>query len=215
MSSRPTDPSPAPTVYLVALDESASGNHVLDVAGDLGAALGGPAELHILHVVPGPAANDPLRLSVMGPDLDYLRVGEALLERSAAHAAQHFRGKIAGHLATGEPWRTVVQIASDLGADLVVVGTSGRTGLARFALGSVAERVVRHASCPVLVVRPKEHHANAEVHIEPPCPDCLAVREKTARATLWCERHSAHHAHGRLHYELPPSFAVGSMNFRP
>jgi hypothetical protein len=85
----------------------------------------------------------------------------------------------------------------------------------RLALGSVAEKVVRHAGCPVLVVRPKDYHARSGQEIEPPCPDCVATQKQTARATLWCERHSARHPHGRLHYELPPTFGVGSMNFRP
>jgi hypothetical protein len=67
----------------------------------------------------------------------------------------------------------------------------------------------------VLVVRPKDYHAPVEPGIEPPCPDCLETQNKTERAQLWCERHAAHHPQGRLHYELPPTFAVGSMNFRP
>ena len=82
------------------------------------------------------------------------------------------------------------------------------------ALGSVAEQVVRHAGCPVLVVRPKDYQLAAAEGIEPPCGDCIAVQKQTQRAQLWCARHSAHHPHGRLHYELPPTFAVGSMNFR-
>jgi hypothetical protein len=65
----------------------------------------------------------------------------------------------------------------------------------------------------VLVLRPKDH--SAEVTIEPPCTDCVAVQEATNRAQLWCERHSTHHPHGRLHYETPPTFGIGSMNFRP
>jgi len=215
MNARPTLNSPAHVVYLVALDGSESGSHVLDVACGLGAALAGSAELHLLHVVPVPSAAGPLGMSAMGPPTDYLQSGEKLLERFAARAAETFRGTIAGHLATGETWRSIVQIASDLGVDLLVVGTAGRTGLARVALGSVAEQVVRHAGCPVLVVRPKEHVANPEVRIEPPCPDCLVVRAQTERASLWCERHRTHHPHGHLHYELPPSFAMGSMNFRP
>ena len=50
----------------------------------------------------------------------------------------------------------IIEAAKALGADLVVVGTHGRTGLSRALLGSTAERVTRHAPCPVLVV----HHAN-------------------------------------------------------
>ena len=196
MTSRPTSPTPAPTVYLVALDATEDATHVLDVACGLGASLGGAAELHIVHIVPGPSTNDVLGMSALGAPVDYMKGGELLLERTAAHAAQQFRGKIAGHLAAGQPWREIVQIASDIGVDLLIVGTAGRTGLARFALGSVAEQVVRHAGCPVLVVRPRDHQGNASVPVEPPCEDCLAIRKQTRRATLWCERHGVHHERG-------------------
>jgi nucleotide-binding universal stress UspA family protein len=53
----------------------------------------------------------------------------------------------------GNPAIELVDYAADARADLIVVTSHGRTGLARFALGSVAERVVRHASCGVLVLR--------------------------------------------------------------
>ena len=141
--------------------------------------------------------------------------GRLVLNRAAEHARSRFRGKIGLHLLVGTPWREITQLASNVSADLVFVGTSGRTGLARVLLGSVAEQVVRHAGCPVLVIRPKEHQANAEVGIEPPCADCVAVQKETDRARLWCERHSTHHPHGNLHYEVPPTFAVGSMNYVP
>ena len=51
------------------------------------------------------------------------------------------------------PGRALVEMAEDEGADLVILGSHGRSGLSRAFLGSVAERVVRHAPCPVLVVR--------------------------------------------------------------
>jgi nucleotide-binding universal stress UspA family protein len=54
----------------------------------------------------------------------------------------------------GSPPAEIVACADELGAELIVVGTHGRTGLSRLALGSVAERVVRGASCSVLTVRP-------------------------------------------------------------
>jgi len=53
----------------------------------------------------------------------------------------------------GSPAAEIVHVANEVGAELVVVGTRGRTGLSRLALGSVAERVIRNASCSVLVVR--------------------------------------------------------------
>jgi len=54
---------------------------------------------------------------------------------------------------TGRPWQQIVREAGGGGADVVVVGTHGRTGLKHVFLGSVAEQVVRHAPCPVLVAR--------------------------------------------------------------
>jgi len=54
---------------------------------------------------------------------------------------------------TGDPFWEICQVAETAPADLIVMGSHGRTGLAHVLLGSVAERVVRHAPCPVLVVR--------------------------------------------------------------
>ncbi|TMQ19289.1 MAG: universal stress protein [Deltaproteobacteria bacterium] len=57
-------------------------------------------------------------------------------------------------LLRGEPWDQIVSVArEDPGIDLIVMGTHGRTGLRRALIGSVAERVVRHAPCTVMVVR--------------------------------------------------------------
>lgn len=215
MASPTVKTSPEPTVYIVALDGSPTGDHVLDVACGLGVSLGGSAELHILHVIGIAPPEAPLAIPALVTPTDFLEGGRLLLDRTTARARERFNGKIIGHLGAGDPWREITQLASNLRADLVVVGTAGRTGLARMALGSVAEKVVRHAGCPVLVVRPKDYHSHGEQGIEPPCPDCIRVQNESARAKLWCERHSAHRPHGRLHYELPPTFAVGSMNFRP
>lgn len=60
-------------------------------------------------------------------------------------------------VAFGPPADTIVAVARARRADLVVMGTHGRTGLSHFLLGSVAEHVVRAAPCPVLVVRPEGH----------------------------------------------------------
>ena len=56
-------------------------------------------------------------------------------------------------LLEGDPATAIVEAAEETGADLVVMGTSGRTGLTRLLMGSVAEEVLRHAPCPVLTVR--------------------------------------------------------------
>lgn len=53
----------------------------------------------------------------------------------------------------GNPYEEIVNAAKELAADLIVIGSHGRTGLGRFLLGSTAERVVQYAPCPVLVVK--------------------------------------------------------------
>lgn len=53
----------------------------------------------------------------------------------------------------GNPWREIVDLAKKRKMDLIIIGTHGHTGLKHALLGSVAEKVVRHASCPVLTVR--------------------------------------------------------------
>jgi nucleotide-binding universal stress UspA family protein len=60
-------------------------------------------------------------------------------------------------VAIGDPADAIVRIAQEIGADLIVMGTHGRTGLQHVFLGSVAEKVVRHSPCPVLTVRDREH----------------------------------------------------------
>ena len=53
----------------------------------------------------------------------------------------------------GRPWQEVTELARKMGVDLIIMGTHGYTGLKHVMMGSTAERVIRHAPCPVLVVR--------------------------------------------------------------
>lgn len=215
MTSKAETLSAPPTVYIVALDGASSAQRVLEVACDLGTTLPGAAELHLIHVL---GVAPPAAVAAMGPlvpSTELVEEGRGVLDGASAYAAGHFEGRILGHLAVGEPSREITQLASSLRADLVIVGTAGKKGLERLALGSVAEKVVRNAGCPVLVVRPKDYHARSVPEIEPPCGDCIAVQQATSRQKLWCDRHGTHHAKGRLHYEVPPSFALGTMLLRP
>jgi nucleotide-binding universal stress UspA family protein len=73
-------------------------------------------------------------------------------ERWAARAGEH--GVTARTvLRTGSPYQEIVGVATDEHADLVIMGTHGRGGVSRLLLGSVADRVIRFAPCPVLTVR--------------------------------------------------------------
>lgn len=64
----------------------------------------------------------------------------------------------------GSPGSAIVELANDCQADLIVMGTHGRSGLSRVLLGSVAEYVLRHAPCPVLTIKPAaaEHLSHEE-----------------------------------------------------
>jgi len=123
---------------------------------------------------------------------------QAELESFASNHECHIQ-RTRVHLRLGSAAEEVAQLAADLDADLVVVGTHGRRGVRRFLLGSVAEGTVRLCHCPVLVVRPKDHAAvgAAVPQIAPPCPDCVKAREASNGEELWCEEHT--HKHGPRH----------------
>jgi len=71
------------------------------------------------------------------------------------------------HPRIGHPVEEILDLAKEVGADLIVVGSHGRTGLRRLFLGSVSEAVVRHALCPVMVARPKRYeHVDLEKIVE-------------------------------------------------
>ena len=84
-------------------------------------------------------------------------------EESAADELSKWRAKAGSQVpvktvvCSGSASREIVRTANESNIDLIVIGSHGRTGLARLLLGSTAERVVRHAPCPVLVVREREH----------------------------------------------------------
>ena len=77
----------------------------------------------------------------------------------SALAAAEVRGELSVDtvIRTGPVAAEIIAVAQSLPADLIVVSTHGRTGLKHVLLGSVTEHVVRHAPCPVFVVREKEH----------------------------------------------------------
>jgi nucleotide-binding universal stress UspA family protein len=104
----------------------------------------------------------------------------------------------------------ISQLAADLEADLVVVGTHGRRGISRVLLGSSAEATVRLAPCPVLVVRPKAV-PEAPPRIEPPCPRCVEARRSSNGAELWCEQHRERHGQRHTYHQSDRVSADGAM----
>lgn len=118
------------------------------------------AEVHLLHVLQEPVAVLPeSSLAVAPPAVnlpDLIEAAEEGLARVAVAAPASIAGRTVLHGPTAEE---VVRYATEVNADLIVMGTHGRTGLAHVLLGSVAERVVRKAPCAVLTVRSQVHDA--------------------------------------------------------
>lgn len=118
------------------------------------------SELHVVHVLadimmmmpePGSALSLPQNYLV-----DLKQEAERALDKTLADAAA--KGlRVTRALRMGNPFVEIVKYAEESEADLIVVGTHGRGGLGHLLLGSVAEKVVRRAKCPVLTVRPSGH----------------------------------------------------------
>lgn len=81
------------------------------------------------------------------------KLREHVREQLEAHGNEHATLAITSHVRFGEAAEEIAQFASDVSANLVVVGTHPRHGASRWLIGSVAEKVVRTAPCPVLVAR--------------------------------------------------------------
>jgi nucleotide-binding universal stress UspA family protein len=81
---------------------------------------------------------------------------EETLEARAGQIRREHGIKVRWTLPVGVPFEEIVRVAADEHADMIVMGTHGRSGLNRLLLGSVAERVIRLAPCPVVTVRQKE-----------------------------------------------------------
>ena len=143
-------PTPIIRRILVAHDFSETAEAALAYAMGLAKTLG--ATLTVVHAydVPTHGAPEVLVLATDWPKQFEVVAREALEKVIARLQKDGFSAESA--LRKGVAWREIIATAEQTKADLVVVGTEGRTGVPRLLLGSVAEKVVRTAPCPVLVV---------------------------------------------------------------
>ena len=138
---------------LVPYDFSQHSEHALDWA--IGLAEKWRARLELLHVI-----------HILPPVVDiagdvYEHVEQAQLAAAQKHLETVLSTKAEdssvlfdSHVRRGVPFQAICDEAATQQADLIVMGSHGRTGLSHVFIGSVAERVIRHAPCPVLVTKP-------------------------------------------------------------
>ncbi|HEX4337251.1 MAG TPA: universal stress protein [Polyangiaceae bacterium] len=191
-----------PFTILVGVDYSEASALALERAMTE-AAIRRPSRLHVVHVMPAtqrPASTpggsklspiDERRNHEFGEELRRF-IGSVAAPTSSPDG--DLVEQVTAHIRFAGPADSIAQLASDLEANLVVVGTHGHRGLSRLLLGSVAAGVVRLAPCPVLVVRPVGAPDASKIpDIEPPCPRCVETRRATDGRELWCEEHRHHH----------------------
>lgn len=207
-----------PYRIVVGVDYSETGDLALEQAFDF--ALGLPqAELHLVNVgylvpatgnIEAASAADHFRVARDNAVAELDRYARnKIREYTERHPSSKLEGRVVPHIRFAEPAEEIAQLASDVEADLVIVGSHGRRGIARILLGSVAEGVVRLAPCPVLVTRPQR--IVEAPRIEPPCAECVKTRQATAGATFWCEQHNERHGQRHTYHQGDRVSNDGSM----
>lgn len=191
-------PNDRPFVLLAALDltDTDSGGYALEQALRVATRIPG-AQMHVLHV------------SDATPDLQTLELlRHYVTEKAATLPAMTLEG-VGVHVRKGEPAHLIAEMAAEIGADLVIVGTHRIPQLRTVVKGHTGERIKRESSAPVLVAGPRPRPGREHVIvIEGPCPDCLSTRQSTGGRSWWCARHAEHHPVLRHHFyayetELP------------
>lgn len=148
-----------PVQVIVAYDFSPSSEQALARAIEVAAR----APQHVLHIVSVLDPHDRAASGGVLGDVTYEtadRLQEMIVESvTAAFANRPTASEVQFfvHARIGKPVAEILLLAAEVGADLIFIGSHGKTGLERILLGSVSERVVREAGCPVLVARPKTY----------------------------------------------------------
>jgi len=215
MAAKKTDARKAGFTIVVGIDYTAAGEAALTEAIAYGAARP-QATLHVVHAL---SAQPDAKTA------GAIRKVEAALEKAAAKLKAYLDNArkspalagrdVVAHVRFAPPHEAIVQLAVDVDADLVVVGTTPRKGIAKLVHSSVSSRVLKHAECAVLLVRKKNHAGMAKTpRIEPACAKCQAIRSMSGGSTWWCERHAEHqalplhvysyHRERSLRSEVPP-----------
>jgi universal stress protein A len=136
---------------MVPFDLSDTAERALAWAADLQRTTGGPP-IHLVHAISSrPAGTAEIGLDILLPTEDEMKTIERdMVEKARRHEATATATVLVGASGVGD---IILDAARNIGAELIVMGSHGRTGVKRLLLGSVAEHVLRHADCPVVTVR--------------------------------------------------------------
>lgn len=144
---------------LVPTDFSEHSSTALQYAKALAERFG--SELHLLYVMQDVVATVPaasgLLFASAGDFIVEVRRNAEMAMKKLVDSQQMTGRRLVTEIRSGQPFLEIVRYARETDSDLIVIATHGRSALAHALMGSVAERVVRHGSCPVLTVRPKGH----------------------------------------------------------
>jgi nucleotide-binding universal stress UspA family protein len=158
--------SPAPSIQhiLVPHDFSDTAEHALTYAVALAEKFG--ARVTVLHAYEAPSYGYPDALVASFEFSAEIERAALVALKSVEARARRPNVEVDTVLRRGTPWVEITAAAKERKADLIVIGTHGRRGVARALLGSVAEKVVRTAPCPVLTVHGPagEHATPADAH---------------------------------------------------
>ena len=142
---------------VVAVDFTPASEHALIVALQLAQNVRSTV-LHVVHVLPVDPwiKTDGMERESAAMEASNRRLRELVLEVGARATGHRWDQIVNFHVRLGDAVKAIHQVAVDVDADMIVVGTNGRRGLEKLLLGSVAARLVAEAHLPVLVARPKE-----------------------------------------------------------
>lgn len=135
---------------LVPVDYSDHSAQAVRFGRDLATAFG--AKLHFVHVCPTAGMVAPPMVPVPVVTGQVREASQRGFDDFLDGARRDLGVDVAGTLREGVPHSEILSVAREIGADLIVLGTHGRTGLGHLLLGSVAERVVRNSPVPVITV---------------------------------------------------------------
>ena len=192
MTSTASD-SAQPYIILAALALDETGEYALREAARI-CQQRPSSELHLVHVVKEEGSSNANSSELVSLE-QRLADAPARIQRYVEQVWTDTPSKVLAHLRVGQPSRSILQTAVDINADIIVVGTHRRAGIKKLMLGSVAEQVLQHAHCPVLIALAKDYSGKvASDVIQPACPDCLKSRASSNGEHYWCERHSRQYA---------------------